>query len=188
MIRVRFGAPLRFSLDWSPPDPAHQPVDLDLCCLYRTVDDVRGAVQAVGREGGPGPPTSLVVDGEPVIELGRDDSALGRPDGEHLVVHRPQHLAFLVVGVSIYGGATEFGSVGAVVTVHRGQRRLRTVELGSSAAGMNWCAVLVAGHHDRRLYLVAEERYFLSAYHADRHYGFGLSWGLGSKHRSPTRH
>lgn len=174
------GRPIRFELTWDRATGADEtPVDLDIGCFYWSTDGQRGAVQAVGgRSGNPAPPPG--PGGRDAIGLSADRTD-GGADGERLTVHRPGRVSFLVVHASIYDGATDFRDLGAAVTVRSGRARLIDVTLSAPAPGLDWCAALVVGRAGSRLHVVREERYFRSAFHADRHYGLGLDWGVGHK-------
>lgn len=126
-------------------------------------------------------PNRLVIGGETLIELGSDDETGESTEGENLIVYRPELLRFMVLFVSIYDGTTDFRRVGADVTIRRSNMVVARAGLSSPDPGLTWCALLLMGRMDDTALLVHEERYFLSAYHADQHYGFRLSWGLGTK-------
>lgn len=179
-------SPLRFALTWdNRQEPS--PADLDLGCLYVIDDDRRGVVQPVrGIE--PGAPelrTAVGVDGEPVIVLGADDRGGTATGGETLSVLQPRRVRFLVLFVSIYGGSRDFTEVGAVVTAQSDHRVEAVSRLSSPPPNLRFCSVLTLGRHGGANRLRHEERYFRSAYHADRHYGFGLRWRIGVKPPSP---
>jgi tellurite resistance protein TerA len=172
------GRPLRFELTWEA-GRGERPVDLDIGCFYWATDGSRGAVQSVGGRG-PDPRSATTADGRELLTLSSDRTD-GGSDGERLVLHRPGSISFLVVHTSIYDGAADFREVGARISVRSGRRTLAGITLTSPAPGLDWCAVVVLGPDGPRLHLAHEERYFRSAFHADRHYGLGLSWGVGHK-------
>lgn len=176
--------PIGFRLDWEPDSGGKTGADLDIGCLYWTDDGRRGAIQSVHPVSGDDADrrqARLVADGVSIIELLSDDETGRSLDGENLILERPDLISFMVVFVSIYDGTSDFRRVGANVTVRRANRAVARAGLASPDPGLNWCAVLLMGRRDNKLLLVHEERYFLSAYHADQHYGFKLSWGLGTK-------
>lgn len=190
VTRVPAAKPIGFHLTWDHGGVAEgaagaerEPVDLDLGCFYWTVDGARGAVQSVGGSDA-GPRSVDTAAGQRLLSLSSDQFE-GGGEGERLVVERPGELSFLVLHTSIYRGAADFRDVGARVSVRSGNRRVIDVTLSSPAPGLDWCAVLVLGATGSRLHLASEERYFRSAYHADRHYGLGLRWEMG---RKPTLH
>ncbi len=186
-------SPLTFTLSWASRRGG-PPLDLDLGCLYLTDDHRRGALQTV-REVGPGAgPSSgdsvgpwVLTDGrgQPLAELVGDHPGHGGPadagTGETLIVHQPRRFRFLLVSVSIYGGSGDFTDVAAELTARSETRVVATSRLASPPPNLRWCAVLALGLHGGTTRLVPEERYFRSAFHADRHYGFGLRWRVGVK-------
>lgn len=182
-MQLSLTRPIGFRLDWEPDSSGVTGADLDIGCLYWTEDGRRGAVQSVRpvTEDADRRHTRLVADGATVIELLSDDETGRSLDGENLILNRPDLISFMVVFVSIYDGTSDFRRVGANVTVRRASRAVARAGLASPDPGLNWCAVLLMGRRGNKLLLVHEERYFLSAYHADQHYGFKLSWGLGTK-------
>ncbi|MEL6981322.1 MAG: hypothetical protein AAFO29_02750 [Actinomycetota bacterium] len=198
VTRVPGAKPISFHLTWSGSDDRPDrssgdgvgegegghggptgSVDLDLGCFYWTIHGDRGALQSVGSSGLEAPSVQTAA-GDPLLRLSSDEFE-GGGDGERLVVERPGDISFLVLHTSIYRGAADFREVGARVSVETGSRSITEVVLGSPAPGLDWCAVLVLGISGSRLHLANEERYFRSAFHADRHYGLGLRWEMGRK-------
>ena len=182
-------SPLTFTLTWASR-VGGPPADLDLGCLYVTDDHRRGALQTVGVAGAGQPGGRTLTDdrGQPIAELGRDDRAdTSSATGEVLTVHQPRRLRFLLVSVSIYGGSDDFTDVAAELTARSDQREVAMSRLASPPPNLRWCAAMVGGLHRGATHLLVEERYFHSAFHADRHYGFGLRWRVGVKDapRSP---
>ncbi len=182
-ITVRPRSSIRFNLNWIEGSAGAPTSDLDIGCLFVLADGRRGAVQSVDRlDRSDGGLTSVPdSDGNPLIDLDCDDLYGSRRQGETLTVLRPRAVSFMVLFVSIYRGSSDFRSVGATITVMNGSWKLGMTRLSAPPPGLNWCAVLTMGAHDGRTCLVSEERYFRSAYHADRHYGFGLLWRAGMK-------
>lgn len=182
-MQLPLSRPIGFRLDWQPHNPDEAPADLDLGCLYWTEGNRRGAVQSVRLASSTEleAPNRVMIDGETLIELGSDDETGDSAEGENLIVYRPDLLRFMVLFVSIYDGTTDFRRVGANITIRRSSQAVARAGLGSPDPGLTWCALVLMGRLNDTALLVHEERYFLSAYHADQHYGFRLSWGLGTK-------
>lgn len=175
------GRPVRFDLTWNPGDDG-QAVDLDIGCFYWATDGGRGAIQTIDGDRGGGRRSRLEADRLMTLSSDRTEGGTG---GERLTLRRPGSISFLVVHASIYRGAPDFRDLGAHVAVRSGNLALADLALDSPAPGLDWCAVLVMGAGDSGLHLVREERYFRSAFHADRHYGLGLDWNVG--HKAPGR-
>lgn len=178
-------SPLTFSLTWASRGGG-PPVDLDLGLLYVTDDHRRGALQALGAAGAERPEPLMLLDGRGrvIAELGADDRGAGRPGAgtrEVLTVHQPRRLRFLLVSVSIYGGSGGFTDVTVELTARSEQRDVIVSRLSTPPPNLRWCAAMVGGLHRGATELMLEERYFHSAFHADRHYGFGLRWRMGVK-------
>ncbi len=175
-------SPLQFNLNWWHPQGSADDgavADVDLGCLYESVDGRRGSVQAVGGAfGSQGEP--------PHIALRADDTTGSSDHGEELIIARPDVVHFAVVFASVYVGAGDFQGVGTELTARH--ERLDDgvrVRLASPDPGLRWCAILACGTTDSEFALVYQEQYFLSARHADRHYGFHLGWRSGVK-RTPA--
>lgn len=181
VISVPVSKPLVFQLTWRASEAQVDPVDMDIGCFYWARDQTRGAVQLVGRPVAPEPANEArLANGKTLMSIS-EDQVSGGSAGEKLLIHQPGEISFLVVHVSIYSGASDFRSTGAKVEVASNDRPLAEVILNSRSPGLYWCAVLVLGSKAKRLFMAHEERYFQSAYHADRHYGLGQQWGLGKK-------
>lgn len=186
----RFGpSPLTFTLTWASRGGG-PPVDLDLGCLYVTDDHRRGALQAVGVAGAEPPDRLALLDGRGhlIAELDADARATMGSDagpGEVLTVHQPRRLRFFLVSVSIYGGSGDFADVTVELIGRSDQRVVVVSRLATPPPNLRWCAALVGGLHRGATEMILEERYFHSAFHADRHYGFGLRWRTGVKPPPP---
>jgi len=171
-------APLRLNLNWWLPKgrPDEGSVaDVDLGCLYETIDGSRGSVQAVGDAFG-------CQEQPPHIALRADDTTGHSERGEELVIARPDLVHFAVVFASVYVGAGDFQGVGTELIVRHEQLDADIrVLLASPDPGLRWCAILACGTSGGQFAIVHQQRYFLSARHADRHYGFHLDWRSGIK-------
>jgi len=171
-----------FNLNWTPPPSLKQPPDLDIGCLYILSNGHRGAVQAAGGHLG-------TSESMPHICIPRDDRDGAGDEGETLIIARPQFVAFAVVFAMIYRGVSDFRAVGAVLQIEHPGLAPRAIALASPDPGLRWCALAVCGCEEGKFVVLPQERYFLSARHADDHYGIGLDWGIGlkdwSSHRSP---
>ncbi len=168
------GRPVVFTLNWTPPAAELLPPDLDIGCLYILRDGRRGVVQAAGGFHGS-------RDSAPHIWLPRDDPDGRFGHGEPLIMAAPAEVAFAVVFAMIYRGVTDFRAVAAALSITHPGLGHPPIELRSPDPGLRWCALAVCGSKDGQFLVVRQERYFLSARHADDHYGVGLDWGVGLK-------
>ncbi len=180
-------SPIEFNLNWTPVGSADDPStpgasDLDLGCLYITTTDDddttserRGVVQSVGGLFGS-------RDESPFIELLIDDMSGTHPEGESLLFYRPQQVKFALVFATIYEGLGDFRNVQAELRMrHADVPDALAISLRSPDPGLRWCALLACGLEESSFVIVPQEQYFLSARHADDHYGFGFEWTVGTK-------
>jgi tellurite resistance protein TerA len=167
-------SPVLFSLTWNPARDGSSHRDLDIGCLYILRNGDRGAVQAVGGLfGHPSLP--------PYIHVPRDNRDGVDGTGELLVISEPAQIAFAVVFASIYAGNADFRGSGAGLDVICPGSTYERVEIRSPDPGLRWCAIAVCGASEGRFLIRYQHRFFLSARHADDHYGIGLEWGIGLK-------
>ncbi|MEV1006209.1 Tellurium resistance [Streptomyces sp. NPDC049881] len=151
-------------------------LDFDLACLYELADGSRGVVQSVG---------GLLGDfnDPPYIKLSGDDR-FGTASGEHLYVNLDHKDDFkrLLVFVYIYDGVPAFDRADAVVTVSAADGKNIEIGLQDAPPHARSCAVALIEHHKGRLVVRREVKYVYGFQaEIDRLYGWGMSWGYGSK-------
>ena len=166
--------PVSFELAWKPAAPGSAHSDLDIGCMYVLTDGTRGVVQSVGGLLGS-------RDCEPYIVIPRNTRDGHDSAGELLVMSRPDRIAFAVIFASIYTGTSDFRGADARLVINSPGLDVGPIHLRSPDPGLRWCAIAVCGSKEGRFLIRYQHRYFLSARHADDHYGIGLDWGIGLK-------
>ena len=148
--------------------------DLDLGCMYRLKSGEAGVIQALGGNFGS---KSL----PPYVFLDKDDRSGTASDGENLYLYRPGEIDLLMVFAYIYGGASDFTSVGGRMTITDGSGDQIFIRLDSPDRGRNFCAICTVRGAGRSVEITKEEQYFRGHREADGRYGFGFRWTRGSK-------
>ncbi len=148
--------------------------DLDLGCMYRLKNGEASVIQALGGNFGS---KSL----SPYIFLDKDDRSGTAADGENLYLYRPEEIDLVMVFAFIYGGASDFTSVGGRMTITDGSGDQIFIRLDSPDRGRNFCAICTVRGVGRTVEITKEEQYFRGHREADQRYGFGFRWTRGSK-------
>ncbi len=148
--------------------------DLDLGCMYRLKNGDSGVIQALGGNFG-------ARDRSPFIFLDKDDRSGKASDGENLYLHRPQEIDLVMVFAFIYGGASDFTSVGGRMAITDGSGDQILIQLNSPDRNRNFCAISTVRASGSSVEITKEEQYFRGHKEADGRYGFGFRWTAGSK-------
>ena len=148
--------------------------DLDLGCMYRLKNGDAGVIQALGGNFG-------ARDRSPFIFLDKDDRSGKASDGENRYLHRAQEIDLVMVFAFIYGGVSDFTSVGGRMTITDGSGDQIFIQLGSPDRGRNFCAISTVRASGSSVEITKEEQYFRGHKEADSRYGFGFRWTTGSK-------
>jgi tellurite resistance protein TerA len=152
-------------------------VDLDLGCLYRLKNGLRGGLQAFGKQHG-----SL---GEaPYITLGKDERTGDSEGIDELILVNGVHWAEIdriLVYVYIYDGARNWQTVRPQIQVRVPGEQPMVVTLNTSRAEMAVCAVATLENIRGGIKLTSCLEYFPGHSEMDRAFGFGLEWEAGSK-------
>lgn len=148
--------------------------DLDLGCMYRLKNGDSGVIQALGGNFG-------AKDRSPFVFLDKDDRSGKATDGENLYLHRAQEIDLVMVFAFIYGGASDFTSVGGRMAITDGAGDQILIQLGSPDRGRNFCAICTVRASGSSVEITKEEQYFRGHKDADKRYGFGFQWTAGSK-------
>lgn len=148
--------------------------DLDLGCMYRLRNGEASVIQALGGNFGS---KSL----SPHIFLDKDDRSGTASDGENLYLYRPGEVDLVMVFAFIYGGASDFTSVGGRMTITDGSGDQVFIKLDSPDRGRNFCAICTVRGRGNSVEITKEEQYFRGHRDADQRYGFGFRWTRGSK-------
>ncbi len=148
--------------------------DLDLGCMYRLKNGEASVIQALGGNFGS---KSL----SPHIFLDKDDRSGTASDGENLYLYRPEDIDLVLVFAFIYGGASDFTSVGGRMKITDGSGNEISINLDSPDRGRNFCAICTVRGSRDSVEITKEEQYFRGHRDADERYGFGFRWARGSK-------
>lgn len=79
--------------------------DLDLGCMFETVNGQKGVIQPLGSNFGS-------KDSPPYIFLDKDDRTGASSDGENIFIYRPDTIKRVMFFALLYEGATDFTAVG----------------------------------------------------------------------------
>jgi len=148
--------------------------DLDLGCMYRLKNGEASVIQALGGNFGS---KSL----SPHIFLDKDDRSGTASDGENLYLYSPEEIDLVMVFAFIYGGASDFTSVGGRMKITDGSGDEISINLDSPDRGRNFCAICTVRGSRGSVEITKEEQYFRGHRDADERYGFGFRWSRGSK-------
>ncbi|WP_326599253.1 Tellurium resistance [Streptomyces sp. NBC_01803] len=151
-------------------------IDLDLACLYELKDGSKGVIQSLGGLEGD-------FNAPPYIKLSGDDR-FGTGSGENLYVNLDHAEEFkrLLVFVYIYDGIPAFDRADVVVTLVSADGKNVEIGLTDPAPHARSCAVALIEHHKGQLIARREVKYVYGFQsEIDRLYGWGMSWGRGTK-------
>ncbi|MFD5321790.1 Tellurium resistance [Streptomyces sp. NPDC127098] len=151
-------------------------IDFDLAVMYELKDGSKGVVQSVG---------GLLGDfnDPPYVKLSGDDR-FGTASGEQIYVNLDHKDEFkrLLVFVYIYDGSEAFARADVVVTLVAADGKNIEVGLTDAVPQAKACAVALIEHHKGQLVARREVKYVLGFQsEIDRLYGWGMSWGRGTK-------
>lgn len=152
-------------------------VDLDLGCLYRMKNGLRGGLQAFGKQHG-------ALHEAPYIALSKDERTGDRDGIDELVIVNGAHwheIEQILVYVYIYKGARNWRAVKPQIQVRVPGEQPMIVTLNASKAGMAVCAVATIENIRGGIKLTSCLEYFPGHAEMDRAFGFGLEWEAGSK-------
>ena len=148
--------------------------DLDLGCMYETVDGLKGVIQPLGRKFGS-------KDNPPYIFLDKDDRTGAAKDGENMTIYRPEMIKRVLLFASIYRGAKDFQSVDGRMTFQISNGEQVHVRLNNRDRTHPFCAAAMISNIGSQVKITKEERYFPGHEPADKYYKFGFRWRPGFK-------
>lgn len=154
-------------------------VDLDLGCLYRQTNGLRGGLQAFGDQHG-------ALDKDPYIKLSSDERTGDRRGPDETVVINGAHwgdFERILIYVYIYDGARNWESVRPQIQVRVPGEQPMIVTLNASKKEMAVCAVAMLENVRGGIKMTSCLEYFPGHAEMDRAFGFGLEWETGSKDR-----
>ena len=148
--------------------------DLDLGCMYETVNGQKGVIQPLGGNFGS-------KNKAPYILLDKDDRTGAALDGENMTIYRPEMIKRVMFFALIYKGAKDFQSVDGRMTFEIANGEQVHLRLNNPDRNCPFCAAAMISNIGSQVKIVKEERYFQGHQLADKHYRFGFQWRAGSK-------
>ena len=148
--------------------------DLDLGCMYETIDGEKGVIQPLGGNFG-----SKNV--SPYILLDKDDRTGAAKDGENMTIYRPEKIKRAMFFALIYQGAKDFQSVNGEMTFQINNGEQVYIKLNNPDRNCPFCAAAMISNIGSEVKIIKEEKYFQGHQFADKYYKFGFQWQAGSK-------
>ena len=148
--------------------------DLDLGCMYETVNGDKGVIQPLGGNFG-GKNTA------PYIFLDKDDRTGAAQDGENMTIYRPEIIKRVMFFALIYQGAKDFQSVDGRMTFQISNGERVNIKLNNPDRNRPFCAAAMISNLGSEVKIIKEEKYFQGHKPADDYYRFGFQWIAGSK-------
>lgn len=152
-------------------------VDLDLGCLYRKKNGLRGGLQAFGSQHGS-------LSEQPYIALSGDERTGDREGPDETIHINGAHwneFERVLIYVYIYKGAENWQTVRPQVQVKVPGEQPMVVTLNTAKTEMAVCAVAMLENIRGGIRLTSCLEYFPGHQSMDRAFGFGLEWEAGSK-------
>ncbi|WP_024952698.1 MULTISPECIES: TerD family protein [Cobetia] len=151
-------------------------IDLDLGCMYELRDGKAGVIQALGKQFGS-------MEQAPYIFLDGDDRSGAASNGENLYLngHHWTDIKRVMIFAFIYEGAANWGQANGRILFKTPDQPEVEVRLDATDSGKKFCVVAMLENDNGALKVSKEVNYFAGHKQADTHYGFGFSWGRGSK-------
>ncbi|MBD2336466.1 tellurium resistance protein TerA [Calothrix sp. FACHB-156] len=153
---------------------ANSSPDLDLGCMYETVNGAKGVIQPLGGNFG-------AKNSPPYIFLDKDDRTGAASDGENMFIYRPDTIKRVMFFALIYQGAADFRSVGGRMFFKISNGEEIYLELNNPDANKPLCAAAMVSNLGNQVTILKEEKYFRGHEEADKNYRFGFNWVAGSK-------
>ena len=151
-------------------------IDLDLGAFVKTRNGNRDVIQALGERFG-------AMNRSPYVELQGDDRTGEVAGGEwlHISGQHWQELEEVLIFAFIYQGTPSWENTDGVVTIHiPGQGPIETcLTEGNNRQGM--CAIARLSNINGSIEVERINRYFSGHKELDNAFGWGFSWGRGSK-------
>jgi len=157
----------------------HRGVDLDLGCLYKLKNGLRGGLQSFGEMHGS-------LESEPYIGLSHDERTGDKKGPDELIAVNGSHwdkIEEILIYVYIYDGARNWASVRPQVQVRVPGEQPMIVTLNTAKNRMPVCAVAGIESVRSGIRLTSYLEYFPGHAEMDRAFGYGLEWESGVKRR-----
>jgi tellurite resistance protein TerA len=152
-------------------------VDLDLGCLYKLKNGLRGGMQAFGNLHGS-------LEKEPFIALSSDERTGDREGPDEMILVNGMHwheIEKILIYVYIYDGAVNWAAVRPQVQVRVPGEQPMIVTLNTAHQEMEVCAVAGIENVRGGIKMTSYLEYFPGHSEMDRAFGFGLEWEGGTK-------
>lgn len=152
-------------------------VDLDLGCLYKLKNGIRGGMQAFGDSHGD-------LNNEPYIFLSGDERKGDREGPDETILVNGAHwndIEQILLYVYIYDGARDWASVKPQIQVRVPGEQPMIVSLNARRKNMRVCAIGGIENVRGGIKLTSYLEYFPGHAEMDRAFGFGLEWESGAK-------
>jgi len=156
-----------------------QGVDIDLGCLYKLKNGLRGGLQAFGEVHGS-------LESEPYIALSSDERTGNRKGPDEMILVNGGHwdkIEKMLLYVYIYDGARNWASVRPQVQVRVPGEQPMIVTLNAAKNTMPVCAVAGIENVRGGIKMTSYLEYFPGHPEMDRAFGYGLEWESGVKGR-----
>ncbi|MGB5854742.1 MAG: TerD family protein [Oceanisphaera sp.] len=151
-------------------------IDLDIGAFVKTRNGNRDVIQALGERFGS-------MNSSPYVELQGDDRTGAVTGGEwlHISGQHWQELEEVLIFAFIYQGTPSWENTDGVVTIHiPGQGPIETrLTDGNNRQGM--CAIARLSNVNGSIEVERINQYFSGHKELDKAFGWGFSWGRGSK-------
>lgn len=171
---------MRVNLNWSQGagglGKRASGIDLDLGCLWETVDGNKGVVQALGRAFGD-------LHRPPYVQLDGDDRSGAVAGGENLHVNLDHldQIRRILIFAYIYEGVPNWAAADGVVTMYPQGGEI-AVRLDEARRGRIFCAVAMLSNQGGQLHINREVKYIAGGHaELDRAYKWKLRWQRGRK-------
>lgn len=154
-----------------------QGVDLDLGCLYKLKNNVRGGMQAFGKEHG-------AYESEPFIFLSGDERKGDKKGHDETIAVNGAHwddIEKILIYVYIYDGVQNWASVRPQIQVRVAGEQPMVVTLNTPRKDMPICAVAGLENVRGGIKMTSYLEYFPGHAEMDRAFGYGLEWEAGTK-------
>lgn len=151
-------------------------IDLDLGCLYELSDGQKGCIQALGGNFGE-------YRDFPYIALDGDDRTGSVSEGENLRINGNYVREFdrIVIYAYIYEGVAKWAETDGVVTIKQADNPEIEVKMDVHDPRKIMCAVAMIERQGDTFSIKRLVEYFAGHQEMDRHYGWNMRWGRGSK-------
>ena len=140
--------------------------DIDLGCMYETIDGKKGVIQSCDGNFG-------AISKAPYIFLDKDDRARAAKNSENVTIYRLEMIK-QVIFFLICQSAEDFQSVNNQMTFQINNGEQIHIQLNNPDRNFPFCATAMIKNIDSQVNIVKEEKYFPGHNLADDYYQFGF--------------